>query len=113
MGVNGVEDAAAMYNINANATAGIAGELKAARVLFLTGIRSVDKNMELLKISTCDDIDGIIKDETITGRMILKVTFAIDDVKLGVKGAFIIGGRVPHALFDKVLAGGEKGNGSL
>ena len=72
MGVNGVEDAAAMYNINANAAAGIAGELKAARVLFLTGIRSVDKNMELLKSSTCDDIDGLIKDETITGRMILK-----------------------------------------
>eukprot|EP00956_Cyclotella_meneghiniana_P003071 scaffold3759_cov61-Cyclotella_meneghiniana.AAC.2 len=25
----------------------------------------------------------------------------------------IIDGRVPHALFDEVLAGGEKGNGSL
>eukprot|EP00956_Cyclotella_meneghiniana_P008248 scaffold10967_cov23-Cyclotella_meneghiniana.AAC.1 len=68
MGVNGVEDAAAMCNINANAAAGIAGELKAARVLFLT------------------------------------VTFATDNVKLGVKEAFIIDGRVPHALFDDVLA---------
>ena len=41
------------------------------------------------------------------------VTFETDDVKLGVKEAFIIDGRVPHALFDEVLAGGEKGNGSL
>ena len=39
--------------------------------------------------------------------------FETDDVKLGVKEAFIIDGRVPHALFDEVLAGGEKGNGSL
>ena len=60
----GVEDAAVVYNINADAAAGIAGELKAAQVLFLTGIGSVDKNMELLKSSTCDDIDGLIKDET-------------------------------------------------
>ena len=41
------------------------------------------------------------------------VRFATDGVKLGVKGAFIIDGRVSHALFDEVLAGGEKGNGSL
>ena len=43
-------------NINADAAAGIAGELKAAQVLFLTGIGSVDKNMGLLKSLTCDDL---------------------------------------------------------
>ena len=40
------------------------------------------------------------------------VTFATDAVKLGVKGAFITDGRVPHALLNEVLAGGEKGMGS-
>eukprot|EP00956_Cyclotella_meneghiniana_P014858 scaffold22430_cov20-Cyclotella_meneghiniana.AAC.1 len=68
--------------------------------------------MELLESLTCDDIDGLIKDETITGGMIPKVTFATDAVKLGVKGAFITDGRVPHALLNEVLAGGEKGMGS-
>jgi len=114
MGVKGAEDAAVVYNINADVAAGrIAGELKAARVLFLTDIAGVlDKNMELLESLTCDDIDGLIKDETITGGMIPKVTFATDAVKLGVKGAFITDGRVPHALLNEVLAGGEKGMGS-
>ena len=61
-----------VYNINDDVAAGrIAGELKAARVLFLTDIAGVlDKNMELLKSLTCDDIDGLIEDETITGGMI-------------------------------------------
>lgn len=57
-----------VYNINAVADGRIACELKAARVLFLTDIAGVlDKNMELLKSLTCDDIDGLIEDETITG----------------------------------------------
>ena len=54
MGVNGVEDAAAMYNINANAAAGIAGELKAARVLFLPGIRSV------IRIWSCSRVQRVM-----------------------------------------------------
>lgn len=51
----------------------IAGELKAAQVLFLTDIAGdLDKNWDLLKSLTCDDIDGLIKDETITGGMFPK-----------------------------------------
>lgn len=40
------------------------------------------------------------------------VTYATDAVKLGVKGAFITDGRVPHALLNEILAGGEEGLGS-
>lgn len=40
------------------------------------------------------------------------VTYATDAVKLGVKGAFITDGRVPHALLNEILAGGEEGMGS-
>ena len=40
------------------------------------------------------------------------VTYATDAVKLGVKGAFITDGRVPHALLNEILAGGEEGKGS-
>eukprot|EP00529_Nitzschia_sp_RCC80_P029393 CAMPEP_0113499272 /NCGR_PEP_ID=MMETSP0014_2-20120614/31656_1 /TAXON_ID=2857 /ORGANISM="Nitzschia sp." /LENGTH=334 /DNA_ID=CAMNT_0000393429 /DNA_START=385 /DNA_END=1389 /DNA_ORIENTATION=- /assembly_acc=CAM_ASM_000159 len=102
------------YNVNADVAAGrIAGELKAARVLFLTDIAGVlDKEMTLLPSLSCDDVDSLIDDETITGGMIPKVSYATSAVKLGVAGAFITDGRVPHALLKEVLAGGAAGTGS-
>ncbi len=114
MGCKGNDDESVVYNINADVAAGrIAGELKAARVLFLTDIAGVlDKEMKLMDRLSCDDIDNLIGDETITGGMIPKVTYATDAVKLGVQGAFITDGRVPHALLNEILAGGEEGLGS-
>lgn len=114
MGCRGADDEDVVYNINADVAAGrIAGELCAARVLFLTDIAGVlDKEMKLMDRLSCDDIDELIGDETITGGMIPKVTYATDAVKLGVQGAFITDGRVPHALLNEILAGGEEGMGS-
>lgn len=102
------------YNVNADVAAGrIAGELRAARALFLTDIAGVlDKDMKLLPTLSCDDVDGLIDDETITGGMIPKVSYATSAVKLGVGGAFITDGRVPHALLKEVLGGGAAGTGS-
>merc|ERR1740124_1170707 len=57
-------------------------------------------------------IAGEIEDETITGGMIPKVTYATDAIHLGVKGAFITDGRVPHALLNEILGGGDTGKGS-
>lgn len=74
MGCRGEADEDVVYNINADVAAGrIAGELRAARVLFLTDIAGVlDKEMKLMERLSCDDIDKLIKDETITGGMIPK-----------------------------------------
>lgn len=102
------------YNVNADVAAGrIAGELKAARVLFLTDIAGVlDKEKQLLSSLSVKDVDYLIENETITGGMIPKVSYATYAVELGVKGAFITDGRVPHALLNEVLGGGEDGLGS-
>ena len=102
------------YNCNADVAAGrIAGEMRAARVIFLTDIAGVlDKKMELLKELSTQDIKNLIDDETITGGMIPKVTYATDAVQLGVQAAFITDGRVPHALLREVLAGGEDSMGT-
>ena len=102
------------YNVNADVAAGrIAGELRAARALFLTDIAGVlDKNKELLPTLSCNDVESLINDQTITGGMIPKVSYATSAVKLGVGGAFITDGRVPHALLKEVLAGGASGTGS-
>lgn len=102
------------YNVNADVAAGrIAGELQAARALFLTDIAGVlDKEMKLLPSLTCADVESLIEDETITGGMIPKVSYATSAIELGVGGAFITDGRVPHALLKEVLAGGAEGTGS-
>lgn len=103
-----------VYNVNADVAAGrIAGELKAARVLFLTDIAGVlDKEKKLIPSLNVKQVNDLISDETITGGMIPKVSHATNAVKLGVKGAFITDGRVPHALIKEVLGGGKDGMGS-
>lgn len=108
------EESTVAYNVNADVAAGrIAGEIHAARVLFLTDIAGVlDKEKKLLTKLSINDIDKLIQDETITGGMIPKVSHATSAVKLGVKGAFITDGRVPHALLKEVLGGGRSGMGT-
>jgi acetylglutamate kinase len=101
------------YNVNADAAAGrIAGELRASRVLFLTDIAGVlDKQKSLLRTLSCKQVADLIEDETITGGMIPKVTFATSAIELGVKEAFITDGRIPHSLLTQVLASSEDGEG--
>ena len=84
-GCEGEDDEAVIYNINADVAAGrIAGELKAERVLFLTDIAGVlDKEMKLMETLTCDDIDSLIDDETITGGMIPKGKWQLTGFMLG------------------------------
>jgi acetylglutamate kinase len=108
------DESTVAYNINADVAAGrIAGELMASRVLFLTDIAGVlDKEKQLLPSLSVDDVDRLIDDETITGGMIPKVSYATSAIKLGVKGAFITDGRVPHALLKEVLGGGSSGLGT-
>jgi hypothetical protein len=59
-----------------------------------------------------NELSGKDNDETITGGMIPKVTYATDAIQLGVKGAFITDGRVPHAVLREILGGGAGGKGS-
>jgi acetylglutamate kinase len=102
------------YNVNADVAAGrIAGEIGAERVLFLTDISGVlNKDKKLFPTLSVTEIDDLIADETITGGMIPKVSYATSAVQLGVKSAFITDGRVPHALLKEVLGGGADGMGS-
>ena len=108
------DDAGVAYNCNADVAAGrIAGEMRAARAIFLTDIAGVlDGDMNLMSELSCSDVQDLIDDGTITGGMIPKVTYATDAIRMGVGAAFITDGRVPHALLREVLAGGEKGMGS-
>lgn len=99
------------YNVNADVAAGrVAGELGAARVLFLTDIAGVlNKDMQLQEQLSLQKVQDLIDDETITGGMIPKVSYATDAIRLGVKTAQIIDGRVEHALLNEILGDGGGG----
>ena len=95
----GVGDDGQTYNINADTVAAaVAGALHATRLLMLTDVPGVlDKDKTLINELTLTDVDARIADGTITGGMIPKVENCVEAVRLGVKGAVILDGRVPHA----------------
>jgi acetylglutamate kinase len=101
------------YNVNADTFAGaIAGALGAKRLLLLTDVPGVlDKNKNLIKELTVDQIRSLIADGTITGGMIPKVETCIYALEKGVEGVVILDGKVPHAVLLELLT--DLGAGTL
>jgi acetylglutamate kinase len=99
------------YNINADTAAGaIAGALNAQRLLMLTDVPGVlNKNKELMTDLTMAQVQELIADGTISGGMIPKVETCMEAVTLGVKGATILDGTVPHALLLELFTEGGIG----
>lgn len=101
------------YNINADTMAGaLAGALDARRFFLLTDVPGVlSKEGEMLTELDHQDIDGLVKDGTITGGMLPKVETCLRAVDAGVKGAVILDGRVKHAILLELFT--ESGAGTL
>ncbi len=99
------------YNINADTAAGaIAGALNATRLLMLTDVPGVlNQQKELMPDLSLAQIHELIADGTISGGMIPKVETCMEAVTLGVKGATILDGRVPHALLLELFTEGGIG----
>ncbi|HQT47154.1 MAG TPA: acetylglutamate kinase [Acidocella sp.] len=99
------------YNINADTAAGaIAGALNAQRLLMLTDVPGVlDANKTLMPDLSLPEIKALIADGTISGGMIPKVETCMEAVTLGVRGATILDGRVPHALLLELFTEGGIG----
>lgn len=96
------------YNINADTAAGaIASALKAHKLLMLTDVPGIlTKSKELISEIDAAEIDGLLKDGTITGGMIPKVETCTDALKAGVSAAHILDGRVPHVLLIETFTAG-------
>ena len=101
------------YNVNADTFAGaIAGALKAKRLLLLTDVPGVlDRNKNLIKELTVNQIRELIADGTISGGMIPKVETCIYALEAGVEGVVILDGKVPHAVLLELLT--DHGAGTL
>jgi acetylglutamate kinase len=101
------------YNINADVVAGkIAEVLQAEKLVLLTNTPGVlDKAGKLLTGITPRQIDDMVKDGTLSGGMLPKISSALDAARSGVKSVHIIDGRVEHALLLEILT--DDGVGTL
>jgi acetylglutamate kinase len=109
----GVGEKGETYNINADVVAGkLAEVLKAEKLILLTNTPGVlDKNGALLTGLTPQGIDGLVKDGTLSGGMLPKISSALDAARAGVNAVHIIDGRVEHALLLELFT--DAGVGTL
>ncbi|MGE4617455.1 MAG: acetylglutamate kinase [Gammaproteobacteria bacterium] len=109
----GVGEDGASYNINADLVAGkVASIMQAEKLILLTntpGLLGEDGHVLTgLKAGT---VRKLIKDGTISGGMLPKITAALDAVNNGVKRVHIIDERVEHALLLELFT--DEGVGTL
>ena len=109
----GVGDDGATYNINADTMAGaVASALRAARLFLLTDVPGVlDKQGELLTDLDPTKIQALVDEGTISGGMIPKLETCVKAVQEGVDAAFVLDGRIPHAMLLEIFT--SKGAGTL
>jgi len=99
----GTDDQGDTYNINADyAAAAIAGALHAEKLIFLTDIHGVMKDLNdehsLISKLTINEVDSLKADGTISGGMIPKVDCCVAGLEAGVKNVHILDGRVEHSM---------------
>ncbi len=100
----GVTEEGQLLNINADTVAGdIAKALSAQHFLLLTDVPGVqDKNGDVLPSLSGASARQLIRNGTISGGMIPKVTACLDALE-GVPSAHIVDGREPHAVLRQLL----------
>lgn len=96
------------YNINADyAASAIAGALNAEKLVFLTDIdgllRNINDPSSLISNINVLEAQHLIEDGTIFEGMIPKITCCIEGVKKGVKTVHILDGRIEHSLLLEVF----------
>lgn len=104
------------YNINADyAASAIAGALKAEKLVFLTDIEGVLKDVNspesIISDMTITEAENLIKTGTIAGGMIPKVDCCIEGVKKGVKKVHILDGRIEHSMLLEIFT--DRGIGTM
>lgn len=104
----GTDDLGETYNINADyAASAIAGALKAEKLIFLTDVEGVLKDVKnsdsLISQISIDEVDGYINTDVISGGMIPKVMCCVEGIEKGVKNVHILDGRVEHSLLLEIF----------
>ncbi|MDP4702241.1 MAG: acetylglutamate kinase [Ilumatobacteraceae bacterium] len=97
----GVDSSGQTFNINADSVAAfVAGEMKAEKLLYLTDIeglrRDVSRADSLISSLTDTELNDLLNDGTIAGGMIPKAESCMEAVGLGVPAVHILDGRIAH-----------------
>ena len=103
------------YNINADTCASkIASALKAEKLILLTDVPGVmtnpDASSTLISTLRLHQIPKLTVDKIIKGGMIPKINCCVESVRMGVKKAHIIDGRIKHSILLELLS--KKGIGT-
>ena len=103
------------YNINADTCASkIASALKAEKLILLTDVPGVmtnpDDSSTLISTLRLHQIPNLTVDKVIKGGMIPKINCCVESVRMGVKKAHIIDGRIKHSILLELLS--KKGIGT-
>lgn len=104
------------YNINSDyAAAKIAGKLKAEKLILLTNVPGILRDLQdessLISKFTIKDIYTLRSEGIIKGGMIPKVECCKQALEEGVKNAVIIDGRTPHSILLELFS--DEGIGTL
>lgn len=104
----GTDDKGNTYNINADyAASAIAGALNAEKLLFLTDVEGVLRNVEdkssLISKLTLEEVEKYKEEGIISGGMIPKVDCCVEGIKAGVKNVHILDGRVEHCMLLEIF----------
>jgi acetylglutamate kinase len=100
-----------LYNINADHMAAAAAEYcHAERLIYLTDVAGVLDGEKVLNKVNCTDVEDLIRQQKVSGGMILKLEAAKRALAGGVKQVRIVGGTSPRAL--RSASNGTKGCGT-
>ncbi len=100
----GVGDTGEIYNVNADLAAGaVAMALKAEKLVYLSDVEGILVNNKLVSSLTRNEAQAFMKEGSIFGGMIPKVTSAFETLDTGVNKVHIIDGRVKHSLLLEIF----------
>ncbi|HHU43866.1 MAG: acetylglutamate kinase [Bacillota bacterium] len=104
------------YNINADtAAAEIAIALKAEKLIYLTDIDGIYKNINdkssLIHFASIAELQKMIENEEINGGMIPKVKACMQGVESGINCVHIINGNIPHSVMLEIFT--DSGIGTM
>jgi len=92
-----------LYNINADHMAAAAAEfIRADRLIFLTDVAGVLDGQKVLRAVRGGEIEQLIRQNKVSGGMILKLEAAKRALSGGVSEVRIVGGTVSRALLSAV-----------
>ncbi len=100
-----------LYNINADHMAAASAEyIHADRLIYLTDVAGVLNGRKVLKVVTSGEVEDLIRQNKVSGGMVLKLEASKRALSGGVKQVRIVGGTLERGLLS--AANGGKGPGT-